>query len=339
MLQEMLHQRDKLIDEHGLILINLNPEADATEISSSSTSVQDEDSGFSSNTNRRIVTTNRSNGPATDAFSSSRPSSSSEVITSAVNAVNSRITDNHYNASLFSGPTLISRDIILLLESFEGNNLEDKLKCMAEEREDLLREIQRLKLHLEDERRQNEERTSSKVVLSSDHKHQSASNPVKGSHESQSESSHPSSPDADVKKMLHEYKFKLKRAEQEILVLQGNQSRLESQLTRYKSQCEELEKTEEDLKVEKRKILRELREFQTKCDELETQNSHLQKRIHKLKENRVASLISSATASGTSSPSNGPSSLVPSSSLPQSSYPSSSPSNFANNNHHQGSYD
>ena len=339
MLHEMLHQRDKLIDEHGLILINLNPEADATEISSSSTSVQDEDSGFSSNTNRRIVTTNRSNGPATDAFSSSRPSSSSEVITSAVNAVNSRITDNHYNASLFSGPTLISRDIILLLESFEGNNLEDKLKCMAEEREDLLREIQRLKLHLEDERRQNEERSSSKVVLSSDHKHQSASNPVKGSHESQSESSHPSSPDADVKKMLHEYKFKLKRAEQEILVLQGNQSRLESQLTRYKSQCEELEKTEEDLKVEKRKILRELREFQTKCDELETQNSHLQKRIHKLKENRVASLISSATASGTSSPSNGPSSLVPSSSLPQSSYPSSSPSNFANNNHHQGSYD
>ena len=309
MLQEMLHQREKLIDEHGLILIHLNPESDQTEVSSCSTSIQDEDSGFSSNNNRRVA---RSNGP-TD--SSSRPSSSSE-------ASNTRLpttVDLSQSMSLFSGPTLISRDIVLLLESFEGNSLEDKLKCMAEEREDLLRELQRLKLHLEEERRRNEERSSSSRVSS----HSGAQTPSTVPGDASQDS-----PDNDVKKLLHEYKFKLKRAEQEILILQGNQSRLESQLTRYKSQCEDLEKTEEDLKVDKRKILRELREFQTKCEELETQNSHLQKRIHKLKENRVASLISSVTSGGSTSPSNGPSSLA---SLPPQTTTSTTTTNYTNN--------
>jgi hypothetical protein len=308
----MLLQREKLIEEHGLILINLNPE-DATEISSSTTSVQDEDSGFSSNNNRRIQ---RSNG-----LTDSRPSSCSD----ASNTRLPSIVDNQ-PLGLFSGPTLISKDIVLLLESFEGHNLEEKLKCMAEEREDLLRELQRLKMHLEEERRRNEERSSSSRVSYSGTQTPSSNNGDKNQD---------TSPDADVKKLLHEYKFKLKRAEQEILILQGNQSRIESQLTRYKSQCEDLEKTEEDLKVEKRKILRELREFQTKCEELETQNSHLQKRIHKLKENRVASLISSVTSTGTTSPSNGPSSLNP----PSTSLPQSSANNANNSNHLSNNYE
>lgn len=51
---------------------------------------------------------------------------------------------------LFSGPILMPRDLIQLIESFEGLNLEEKLKCMAEEREDLIHEIQRLRMEIDD---------------------------------------------------------------------------------------------------------------------------------------------------------------------------------------------
>ena len=329
-LQEILSQRERLIDDHGLVVVHLNPESD--QVSCSSASVQDDqDSGFSSSKDKRNTCrvqddqdfglssskdkriTSRVNGPTSTDYSATSPRPCSTDFNNK----------NHHHFSLFSGPTLISRDIILLLESFEGNNLEDKLKCMAEEREDLLREIQRLKINLEDERKLNEDKNQDK----NQENNQENSSP-RQQNSNNNTTPLDVSPDSDVKKMLHDYKFKLKRAQQDILVLQGNQSRLESQMSRYKSSAEELEKSNEDLKSEKRRILRELREHQTRCDELETEKSHLEKRIHKLKETRVANLISSAVGSGCTTPTNnGPSSSL----LNNNSGSSAASSNYANN--------
>ena len=256
MLQEMLAQRERLIEEHGLVLVNLNAEDELNDETSSVAGSVSE--------SRKTTSSSLRNGLAGPGGGiDTRPSSTNEYLSLS---------------KLFVGPTLISKDIMELLESFEGNNLEEKLKCMAEEREDLIREVKRLKIDLEEERQQNERRDRMSSVAPSE---VSIAAGVNGDLQS-------NVIDPDIKKMLHEYKFQLKRAEQEITLLQGNNSRLETQVNRLKSQVEELERCEEELKTEKRKILRELREYQTKSEELETSNQHLQKRIHKLQENRMA---------------------------------------------------
>jgi len=158
-----------------------------------------------------------------------------------------------------------NQEVAKMLESFDGNTLEARLEGLLSEREENQREIKSLKLDLEDERQKYER--LERVSLSSD--------------------STTITNDGDKNK-LHEYKFKLKKAEQEIIILQGNVSRLETQVTRYKFSTEEAEKTEDELKTEKRKILRDLREAQSKVEELETSNDHLQKRIDKLKNTKMA---------------------------------------------------
>ncbi|GFT02683.1 leucine-rich repeat flightless-interacting protein 2 [Trichonephila clavipes] len=92
----------------------------------------------------------------------------------------------------------------------------------------------------------------------------------------------------EANKQVSDYKFRLKKAEQEITTLQSNISRLESQVARYKTATENAEKVEDELKAEKRKTQRELREAQSRIEELETSNAHLQKRIDKLKSARTA---------------------------------------------------
>ena len=260
-IQQMLAQRERLIEEHGLILIHLSPD-------------QDEEAG-------------------SDHHNNNNSSSSHNRI------VSSSASDR------LSGPTLISRDIMELLCSFEGVGLEEKLKCMAEEREDLLREIKSLRLDLEEERQQNTiiggmDRIS--LQPGAAHSPNAGSNGHHNNQSQQAQQSSASSSESEVKKMLHEYKFKLKRAEQEITLLQGNSGRLENQLSRYKGQCEELERSEEELKIEKRRILRELRDYQSRAEDLETQNANLQKRIHKLTENRIAAIITNGPAAGISDP-------------------------------------
>jgi chromosome segregation ATPase len=172
-----------------------------------------------------------------------------------------------------SGPTLITREAAQLLEDMEGSSLEAKLRNMALEKDELMDEIKQLKLDLEEERMKNEhyERRS----MSSD-----INTALNGTDLMDAQ--------RETKKLIHEYKFKLKKTEQENNTLQSNVSRLETQLLRYKKEREEGEKLEDELKTEKRKILRELREAQARVEELETSNSHLTKRIDKLKNNRMA---------------------------------------------------
>ncbi|KAF7388924.1 hypothetical protein HZH66_010061 [Vespula vulgaris] len=92
----------------------------------------------------------------------------------------------------------------------------------------------------------------------------------------------------EANKLLADYKFKLQKAEQDMSTLQATVARLESQVIRYKSAAEASEKAEDELKVEKRKLQREVRESQGRVEELETANSHLQRRLDKLKNAKSA---------------------------------------------------
>ncbi|XP_029641571.1 leucine-rich repeat flightless-interacting protein 2 isoform X1 [Octopus sinensis] len=90
----------------------------------------------------------------------------------------------------------------------------------------------------------------------------------------------------EASKQIHEYKLKLQKAEQDIATLEGSVNRLDSQVRRYKSDAEDSEKLEDELKQEKRKLVRELREAQSQIEELRNHNSHLQKRLEKMKQSR-----------------------------------------------------
>ncbi|XP_071335589.1 leucine-rich repeat flightless-interacting protein 2 isoform X16 [Trachinotus anak] len=94
----------------------------------------------------------------------------------------------------------------------------------------------------------------------------------------------------DANRHISDLKFKLVKSEQEVTALEQNIIRLEGQVTRYKSASESAEKIEDELKVEKRKLQRELRSALDRIDELEASNSHLSKRLEKMKANRNALL-------------------------------------------------
>lgn len=91
----------------------------------------------------------------------------------------------------------------------------------------------------------------------------------------------------DANRQISDLKFKLVKVEQEVTASEQNVSRLEGQVVRYKSAAENAEKVEDELKAEKRKLQRELRTALDKVDELESNNSHLSKRLDKMKANRT----------------------------------------------------
>ncbi|XP_032880197.1 leucine-rich repeat flightless-interacting protein 1 isoform X23 [Amblyraja radiata] len=94
----------------------------------------------------------------------------------------------------------------------------------------------------------------------------------------------------DANRQISDYKFKLTKTEQEITALEQNIIRLESQVLRYKTAAENAEKVEDELKAEKRKLQREVRSALDKIEELEMSNTHLSKRLEKMKANRSALL-------------------------------------------------
>ncbi|KAF6723336.1 Leucine-rich repeat flightless-interacting protein 2 [Oryzias melastigma] len=90
----------------------------------------------------------------------------------------------------------------------------------------------------------------------------------------------------DSSRQINDLKFKLVKAEQDVTALEQNVTRLEGHVTRYKSLAENAEKVEDELKAEKRKLQRELRSALDKIEELESSNSHLNKRLEKMKSSR-----------------------------------------------------
>uniref|UniRef100_A0A3B4B4M4 Uncharacterized protein n=1 Tax=Periophthalmus magnuspinnatus TaxID=409849 RepID=A0A3B4B4M4_9GOBI len=83
---------------------------------------------------------------------------------------------------------------------------------------------------------------------------------------------------AYANRQMNDLKFKLVKAEQEATALEQNVTRLEGQVARYKSAAENAEKLEDELK---------LRSALDKIDELESNNSHLSKRLEKIKTSRA----------------------------------------------------
>ncbi|XP_011497515.1 PREDICTED: leucine-rich repeat flightless-interacting protein 2 isoform X1 [Ceratosolen solmsi marchali] len=173
------------------------------------------------------------------------------------------------NGPIHRKRVLVSTEAAELLQNAGEGSLDVRLRKFASEKKELQDEIRHLRLELEEARnRMRPERTSGSVLGLSD------------SEDAQREAN----------KLLADYKFKLQKAEQDMSTLQATVARLESQVIRYKSAAEASEKAEDELKVEKRKLQREVRESQGRVEELETANSHLQRRLDKLKNAKSALL-------------------------------------------------
>ncbi|XP_078572836.1 leucine-rich repeat flightless-interacting protein 2-like isoform X27 [Branchiostoma floridae x Branchiostoma japonicum] len=170
---------------------------------------------------------------------------------------------------------------------------DERLKRMAEEKEDLVDQIRRLKLELEEEK----ERT--KALQSKANRTAEANGPdmelldiqikfkiwmrdrlAKGDKAVSDEIFNYL---REASKQVNNYKFRLQKAEQDLAAMEGNIQRLEGQVNRYRVAAEGAEKKEDELKTEKRKLERELRKSQDTVEELQESNSSLERRIEKIK--------------------------------------------------------
>ncbi|XP_032717138.1 leucine-rich repeat flightless-interacting protein 2 isoform X11 [Lontra canadensis] len=171
--------------------------------------------------------------------------------------------------------TVVSQEAAQVLESAGEGPLDVRLRKLAGEKEELLSQIRRLKLQLEEERQKCSRSEGSAADVAGLHN---------GSDLQFIEMQR------DANRQISEYKFKLSKAEQDITTLEQSISRLEGQVLRYKTAAENAEKVEDELKAEKRKLQRELRTALDKIEEMEMTNSHLAKRLEKMKANRTALL-------------------------------------------------
>ncbi|XP_037382172.1 leucine-rich repeat flightless-interacting protein 2 isoform X2 [Talpa occidentalis] len=171
--------------------------------------------------------------------------------------------------------TVVSQEAAQVLESAGEGPLDVRLRKLAGEKEELLSQVRKLKLQLEEERQKGSRSDGTVGDLAG---------LQNGSDLQFIEMQR------DANRQISEYKFKLSKAEQDITTLEQSNSRLEGQVLRYKTAAENAEKVEDELKAEKRKLQRELRTALDKIEEMEMTNSHLAKRLEKMKANRTALL-------------------------------------------------
>ncbi|MEQ2314288.1 hypothetical protein AMECASPLE_010544 [Ameca splendens] len=174
-----------------------------------------------------------------------------------------------------SGITLVTQEAAQVLESAGEGPLDVRLRKLAEEKDELLAQIRKLKNQLEEEKQKH-----SKVDGTF----------TDGESMENGTDLHIIEMQRDANRQISEYKFKLSKAEQEMGTMEQNISRLEGQVARYKAAADNSEKIEDELKAEKRKLQRELRTALDKIEEMEMTNSHLVKRLEKMKANRNAHL-------------------------------------------------
>ncbi|CAH2283348.1 leucine-rich repeat flightless-interacting 2 isoform X8 [Pelobates cultripes] len=171
--------------------------------------------------------------------------------------------------------TVVSQEAAHVLESAGEGPLDVRLRKLAEEKDELVSQIRKLKLQLDEERQKNTKIDSTTT---------DSAGLENGSDLQLIEMQR------DANRQISEFKFKLSKAEQDITTLEQNVIRLEGQVVRYKSAAENAEKIEDELKAEKRRLQRELRTALDKMEEMEMTNSHLVKRLEKMKANRTALL-------------------------------------------------
>lgn len=176
-------------------------------------------------------------------------------------------------ASAPNGPLTAGLPTMGMVNSRLASEMDPSLEgptSILDENQLLKAELKKLNDQLEEER--------SKKKNSDDNQIFTANGPEMQLYEIQREAS----------KQIHEYKLKLQKAEQDIATLEGSVNRLDTQVKRYRTEAEDSEKLEDELKQEKRKLMRELREAQSQIEELRNHNSHLQKRLEKMKQSRSA---------------------------------------------------
>ncbi|XP_053357927.1 leucine-rich repeat flightless-interacting protein 2 isoform X9 [Clarias gariepinus] len=171
--------------------------------------------------------------------------------------------------------TLVTQEAAQVLESAGEGPLDIRLRKLAEEKDELLSQIRKLKTQLQEERQKHSKMES---VYSEGERLENGTdlNVIEMQR--------------DANRQIGEYKFKLSKAEQEMATMEQNVNRLEGQVLRYKAAAETYEKTEDELKADKRKLQRELRTALDKIEEMEMTNNHLVKRLEKMKANRNALL-------------------------------------------------
>ncbi|XP_040905479.1 leucine-rich repeat flightless-interacting protein 2 isoform X2 [Toxotes jaculatrix] len=176
---------------------------------------------------------------------------------------------------LSSGITVVSQEAAQVLESAGEGPLDVRLRKLAEEKDELLAQIRKLKNQLEEERQKHSKVDSAYTD---------------GERMENGTDLHFIEMQRDANRQISEYKFKLSKAEQEMGTMEQNINRLEGQVSRYKAAADNSEKIEDELKAEKRKLQRELRTALDKIEEMEMTNNHLVKRLEKMKANRNALL-------------------------------------------------
>nr|XP_061794187.1 leucine-rich repeat flightless-interacting protein 2-like isoform X4 [Nerophis lumbriciformis] len=180
---------------------------------------------------------------------------------------------NHEPVS--SGITVVSQEAAQVLESVGDGPLDVRLLKLADEKDELLAQIRKLKNQLEEERQKHSKMDS---VYADGEMMENGTD------------LHFIEMQRDANRQISEYKFKLSKAEQEMGTMEQNINRLEGQVSRYKTSADNSEKIEDELKAEKRKLQRELRTALDKIEEMEMTNNHLVKRLEKMKANRNALL-------------------------------------------------
>uniref|UniRef100_A0A8C7LNK5 LRR binding FLII interacting protein 1 n=1 Tax=Oncorhynchus kisutch TaxID=8019 RepID=A0A8C7LNK5_ONCKI len=202
---------------------------------------------------------------------------SEELLTKHGIVLSPEVTTNGDAGQMIDGPRSADSTSRLAQESQPSHGgesmLEVRLRKIVDERESLADQVKRLKSQLEGKQRNGTEGLS----------------PEEDGLENGMDP-HILDLQRDANRQISDLKFKLVKSEQEVTALEQNIIRLEGQVTRYKSASESAEKVEDELKVEKRKLQRELRSALDRIDELEASNSHLAKRLEKMKANRSALL-------------------------------------------------
>ncbi|CAG4907055.1 unnamed protein product [Colias eurytheme] len=161
---------------------------------------------------------------------------------------------------------LVSHQSQALLEDGGEGTLDVRLQNLVNSKQALESEVRKLKLQL------NEERAARQNGVASHHD-QDYENEVE-----------------TLRKCVSEAKGRAARAEAEAALAAGGVARLEAQLQRLRAAHDAQDEREQELKQERRRLQREAREALNRVEELETENSHLTKRLDKLKNAKSALL-------------------------------------------------
>ncbi|XP_068629856.1 leucine-rich repeat flightless-interacting protein 2 [Battus philenor] len=161
---------------------------------------------------------------------------------------------------------LVSHHSEQLLNDAGEGTLDVRLQRLVSSKQALESEVRKLKLCL------NEERAARQNGVASHHDRE---------HDSELES---------LRKSVAEAKGRAARAEAEAALQAAAVARLEAQVARLRARQEHQDEHEEQLKQERRRLQREAREALNRVEELETENSHLTKRLDKLKNAKSALL-------------------------------------------------